>query len=201
MLRNLLQNLLESDVRLFWFVNLQATSPVYDGIMQTLSSAWIWWLLASLTLLWGILKKNRRLLKTLLLIAIAMGISDVFSFEVLKPGIGRERPCRDLDGVRLVESHCGGDYGFPSNHAANGFAAATVIWLRRPRIKSSKRFLFGLPFLLAGVVGFTRIYLGVHFPLDVLGGFFVGACIGIGLLRFIRNWALAALFFEPKPQA
>jgi len=72
------------------------------------------------------------------------------------------------------------DHSFPSGHAATSFAAATVLTATSPRWGP-------LWFLLALAIGFSRVYVGVHYPLDVLGGAVLGAAIAIALLRLARG--------------
>jgi undecaprenyl-diphosphatase len=110
-------------------------------------------------------------------LGIAIGTTDAMTYQVLKPSFDRLRPCYlEPEATRLVVESCGSDLGFPSNHAANAMAAAVagaLTWRRR-RLNI---FLFGT----ASLVGLSRIYLGVHFPGDVLGGFVVGALISLAL--------------------
>ena len=193
----MLQSLIDLDTRLFWFINLKATTFGLDKVMQTLSATWFWWAVAGAVACFALFKKNKFLLKTMLLMALAMGVTDLFSFEVLKPTFGRERPCRELSGVRLVESRCGGDFGFPSNHAGNGFAAATVLWLRHNPRKKGVNFIWMSPFLIAGLVAFSRVYLGVHFPLDVTAGALLGFGIAFGWVSLMKTWPRTRSFFWP----
>jgi undecaprenyl-diphosphatase len=88
---------------------------------------------------------------------------------LIKPGVGRLRPCHELENVRLLVS-CGGKHGFPSNHATNTFAAAVTFAFFYRRYAA---IFFALSFL----VGFSRIVVGVHYPGDVLGGFLLGGAI------------------------
>jgi len=197
----LLRSLLELDIKLFWLVNRELTSTHLDPLMATLSADWFWWAFAGVLLAAALWKKNKWLLKTVLLVAVAMGLSDLIAFEILKPTVRRERPCREFDGVRLVGDRCGGDFGFPSNHAANGFAAATVFFVRRSSRERTSRMLTLLPFGLAVLVGFTRIYLGVHFPGDILAGFLFGSFLtGLGLMA-LKQWPTGRQFFWPSPTA
>ncbi|MGB5403582.1 MAG: phosphatase PAP2 family protein, partial [Robiginitalea sp.] len=92
--------------------------------------------------------------------------------------VQRLRPCYEpeLEGlVRLVKSSCGGRFGYFSAHAANAFGLATffaVFWGQRKRLWGA------LLLLWAVVVGYSRIYLGVHYPLDILTGFLAGGLLG-----------------------
>jgi undecaprenyl-diphosphatase len=93
------------------------------------------------------------------------------SASVFKPFFERLRPCHSLDEVRLLVN-CGGKYGFPSSHATNisGFAMLFSI------IYSRYWYWF---WLIAVLIGFSRIYVGVHYPGDVLFGYVIGILIAI----------------------
>ena len=145
-----------------------------DFVMPIFSakSGWIPIVLAVLIILIWRGGKIGRL--TALGVLIAFAITDPLSARVLKPLIGRVRPCYALDSaVRLLWT-CGGKFSFPSNHAANSAAIISVFgYFYR------KSLWLGVPIVMA--VGLSRVYLGVHYPLDVLGGFAIGAVIGTGI--------------------
>ena len=145
-----------------------------DFIMPIFSakSGWIPIILAILIILVWRGGKIGRL--TALGVVIAFAITDPLSARVLKPLIGRVRPCYALDSaVRLLWT-CGGKFSFPSNHAANSAAIISVFgYFYR------KSLWLGVPIVIA--VGLSRVYLGVHYPLDVLGGFALGTVIGTGI--------------------
>jgi len=107
------------------------------------------------------------------------------SANFFKYGVQRLRPCYDQDVstvMRLVKNSCGGRFGYFSAHAANSFALASFFTFL---LKSKFRYVGLLLFLWAGIVAYSRIYIGVHFPLDVL----TGAVIGLGM-----SWLFAKLY-------
>lgn len=175
-----MEAILSWDVLLFRWVNSAFHSPTLDGVMVFASSAWTWILLALWFVLIGIVRGNRRLLLSCLSIGIAIGIVDVASYWVLKPAFGRLRPCIQMSDVRLVTGSCGGEYSFPSNHAANAAAvvSAASFAQRTPLIGAS---------ILAVLVGISRVYLGVHFPADVLAGWIFGAICGLLIQWFLEK--------------
>jgi undecaprenyl-diphosphatase len=110
-------------------------------------------------------------------IAVTILIADQTTSGLMKPIFERLRPCHDnrWDGVIHNYGRCGGLYGFASSHAANTFGFATFLNLK---MKGKLRFLHWL-FLWAALISYTRIYLGVHYPIDVLTGAAVGASAGL----------------------
>lgn len=96
----------------------------------------------------------------------------------MKDVVGRVRPCRAIEGMRLIGA-CPKSYSMPSGHAISSFAfAAPLFYLTRRYIEMIWRLY---PLLLASSIAFSRLYLGVHYPTDVLAGAVVGAAIGLSL--------------------
>jgi undecaprenyl-diphosphatase len=173
------------DLAILKFFNITLSSGFFDKFFIIICDFDIWrWplVLILVALLWKGGPKGRWLS---LLIVIAVGIIDPTISQILKPGVGRLRPCHNpaLDWV-LTPDGCGGRYGFPSSHAANFFGLAIVVGL------FYRRLLIPL-LIIAGLVGIGRIYLGVHFPSDVLFGSIYGASIGSAIV-------LAAIKIAPN---
>jgi undecaprenyl-diphosphatase len=126
---------------------------------------------------------KRKLLVIILMIIIAITLSDQLSV-LIKNGFHRLRPCHEpsLDGlVHLVKGQCGGLYGFVSSHASNSFMVALLSLLLIKRRWFSYSMIFW-----AAVVSYSRIYLGVHYPGDVLCGAIVGGIVGWGIYLFYK---------------
>lgn len=113
--------------------------------------------------------------------------------NLFKNGFERLRPCHDpslREMLRLVKSTCGGLYGYFSGHASNSFALA-VFFSSIFRVKYNS-----LPFLLlfvAFLVAYSRIYIGVHYPLDVVSGMAFGSLVGMVFYRIWRSFNGAIL--------
>jgi len=179
---NLIAILQHYDTRLFYFLNHLIAHPIWDWfwVAVTTQKNWIAPLLA--VVIWLVWKGGRRGRAAVMLALLAVGASDVISARVLKPGLGRLRPCHELENVRLLVS-CGGKHAFPSSHAANSFAVALTLAYFYRRYTS-------LCLALASLVGLSRIVVGVHYPGDVLGGFILGGlCAGLFLFLSQKlNW-------------
>jgi len=171
---NLIALLQHYDTILFQFLNHLVAHPLWDGFWVIITTQKYW--MAPLLVVWLVLlwRGGRRDRLAALLVLLAIGASDMIGARLLKPGIGRVRPCYELQNVRLLVS-CGGKHSFPSNHAANAFAAAVTLSFFYRRYS---RYFFSTALL----VGLSRIFVGVHYPGDVLGGFILGSLCALLLL-------------------
>ena len=130
--------------------------------------------------------KRMRGLALVLATALAVSISD-FLGATLKELIARDRPCHVLSHIKDI-ANCSNSFSFPSNHAVNSFTFATIVTL------AYKNLTF-LLYVSALLVGYSRIYLGVHYPTDVLSGTLLGILIGflgykyfyLKILNFFKN--------------
>lgn len=170
---------LDLDRRGLLFVNGLSGNASLDLLMKILSSSELWFGVGGVILGVGIVRRNATMVTHFVGALIALGLADLISFEVIKPWVARERPCWTVDGVQRVLGYCGGSYGFTSNHAAN--AAALVTFLMLSRRFSRKQAVFA--WMLALGVGTSRIYLGVHYPFDILGGFMLGVLVAHVLIK------------------
>lgn len=173
--------ILEWDGALLLWLREACVHPALDGAMRLLSrlgdGGALWITLAAIFLLAGVRKKIWRRRGYLLLFSLAANA--IFCNLLLKPLFHRTRPY-DLLGyaIDIPALH---DPSFPSGHTSASFAAATAIYAMDKR--------WGiLAYLIAGWMGFSRLYLGVHFPLDVLAGALLGTLAAKLTLRAMARF-------------
>ncbi len=174
--------ILDLDKQLFLAINGLSGNYLFDQLMLFISARWPWGLLILSLALVTVIKRQWSKLRVVLISVAVMGCCDAFTAYGLKDNLERPRPCYAIENVNLVQPSCGGMFGFPSNHAANGAAIAmSVFFLTRNR-----RYFVGLAALIT-VVCFSRVYLGVHYPLDVFFGAMFGAVFAFAVLKGLEK--------------
>lgn len=179
------------DTKLFFYINHGYKSDFLDTVMVTLSSNIFWGLIFLLFVLYSVVRKNKKMQKLLFATAITLGCVDLFTYRVLKLNIERPRPCITYKGeVHLLQRYCSGYAGFPSNHASNSMAVAVFLLLALKK----KVARYGI--LTSVLVGYSRVYIGVHYPFDVLAGFLVGGLLGAAIYYIFSRFAPSFTFPE-----
>jgi undecaprenyl-diphosphatase len=169
------------------------THPLLDRFVPLFSDFDVW-IIPFIILLIVIVIKER--LKGVLIVAglgLTILLSEAMSTEVVKELIDRIRPCHTHEWVRLIEGYCPKSPAFTSAHAANIFAAITFLSFFFPR------WLLFVMVPLAILVGFSRVYLGVHYPLDVLGGAILGVGCGWGVFLVLKTLIFPRIGIEVRP--
>jgi len=173
------------DTKLFLFFNGNHT-PFMDVFMGGVTNKLTWIPLYVLLLFFVWKKSGSKMWLVVLSIAILITLTDQISVHLFKDTFQRYRPCHNLNlksQVQLIDGACGGLYGFVSNHAANSFALTTflIFYFRR---KDFALFMY----LWAALVSYSRIYAGVHYPFDIIGGMMLGVILGFVCYAFYKHF-------------
>ena len=181
----MIESIIDKDIELLIFLNNLGTTQ-WDGFWLFISNKFsaipLYLLLLYLSF------KNFGLKKTfvmVLFVVLFIAISDQTS-NLFKYGFKRLRPCHDesIQGlIRLVKERCGGLYSYYSAHASNSMVLAVFFSLL---LKNTYKFITYFLILWALLVAFSRIYIGVHFPLDVFTGALIGAFYGFILFKLFK---------------
>lgn len=169
------------DARLFHLINVVWTNSLFDLVLPALTdlhkARFVAFGLAPLGIAYWLYRGRLPALKVLLALCLTVGAADLVAHRLIKPLVHRPRP-DPTQMVVILRAPRGGRYGFPSNHAANCFAGAAFLSSVYPALS--------IPlYALAALVAYSRVYVGVHYPVDVLGGALLGLAMGsIGAAAF-----------------
>ena len=184
----MIEEILKLDSKLLIFLNNLGV-PRFDTFWISLSKieANILMYLFLICLFFYIQKprpKFSNILYLIFIIAIMITITDQGA-NLFKDSFQRLRPCYDetiKDSIRLVKDNCGGKYGFFSAHASNSFSLATFFGLL---FMNRIRYIILITLVYASFISYSRIYLGVHFPIDIICGSLFGLFIGFSVYKFV----------------
>lgn len=171
------------DESVFKLIN-EAHSDALDSMMIFISNKYVWIPLYAV-LIWKIYQANQKAIKAALVyITLAILWADQISSSILKPLVKRLRPSHveAFQSWIHTPNGAGGLYGFCSSHAANSFAIAVCFYLL-----TKNKAISILLLIWAGMVSYSRVYLGVHYPLDVITGAFVGLTGSIVLKKLLYD--------------
>lgn len=182
----MLEFLSEIDKALFLFLNVTLANPVTDLVMPVITSDWLLRILYAIAVVLLLIFGNARLRWVALFSVMVLVVTDQVTAGLLKPMIGRLRPCYALENINLLVD-CGGGKSMPSSHAANAFGQAVLFSVMY------RRWAWPLA-VFAALVALSRVFVGVHYPFDIL----VGSIIGVGI-GYLGAWsALKCLERRPK---
>ena len=177
---------MELDYKLFHFINSDLANSVLDYLAPIFRErlTWIPFYLVLITVI--IYRFKLKSLIIILFAVLSVGLSDYISSSIIKPQVMRLRPCRDpkLEGKVRVLINCGSGYSFPSSHSANHFALAGFLSLS---VFSMRRKYKIALYIWAGLIAFSQVYVGVHFPVDVTAGALFGLLIALIFYKIMIN--------------
>lgn len=189
---NILLNIVETlsglDRKLFILVQ-SLSSPAADSLMIVLRNALTWIPLYAVILFWLLAYHRKFAWQFILLTLVVFAITDYTSASILKPLFLRLRPCAEpaLQNVVRDLVGCGGQYGMPSSHASNHFGLA-AFWFFTIKWMSGRNWLW--LWLWALLVCYAQVYVGKHYPGDILAGALLGTTVGYLFALLFRRWLL-----------
>jgi undecaprenyl-diphosphatase len=186
-MNDFLSYLIKQDKALFYQINAKWTHPFFDSLMPWCRNANNWIPLYLFLLIFLFIHWKQQMWKWLLLAGVNVALTDQISSHLFKPYFHRLRPCADpsmIQKTRLLLEHCSGGFSFTSSHAANHFGLAMFLFVTLHKIMGHSAYLF---FLWAGLISYAQVYVGVHFPFDIIGGAILGCLIGHASGRFFNN--------------
>lgn len=182
------QTLQKWDTWLFLKINTSWTSVFFDNIASFLRNKYTWVPLYIFLIIMVFYNFGKKAWSWLLFAIITVVVTDQISSSLIKNAIERIRPCNvpELQGqLRLLVPYCSGGYSFTSSHAANHFGIAIYFFLTLKPYIRKWAWLF---ILWAASISYAQIYVGVHYPLDILGGTIVGLLTGWMTTYFFERY-------------
>ena len=173
------------DSELFLFLNGLHTDWL-DPIMIAVTRMWLWVPIYLLLIYWVVKQYGKRCWWVFLTVCLVVLCSDQLSAHVCKPLFHRLRPCFNVDFQDLIylpQGHAGGQFGFVSSHAANTFAFAAFL---TPVLSNYRPWAGITLYLWAFITSYSRIYIGFHYPADILCGALLGILVGLVLWKVFQ---------------
>lgn len=173
----MIEQLISFDKELFLMINQGMSNAFFDWIMPILRNRFTWAPLYLFIIVFCIKNYKKEGVIMVLAVLLNFAASDLISSRLIKNNVERLRPCNDIElqDKMVKRVNCSGGYSFTSSHATNHFAMAVMLtFLFYRRWKP----VLWIGLIWAGVISFAQVYVGVHFPLDVTVGSFLGITIG-----------------------
>ena len=158
------------DVAVFYFINHTLVNSAFDRFFTTITNVNNWYIAYIILLGIMLTKGGRRGRIAAVGLLILILVTDQVNSKIIKEIVHRIRPCNVLPNVRTPLGF-NGTFSFPSSHAVNNFAAAFFIYILFPNLKWAL-------FITASLIAISRVYVGVHYTSDILGGAIIGSAFG-----------------------
>ncbi len=170
--------LLQLDRQIFYFINRDLGNAFFDILMLLLRNKLVWIPLYVFIFVFCLWRYKKQGLIIIVLLALTAGLADFGSATIIKSTFKRVRPCNDPAMAATIVSRvpCGTGFSFPSSHASDHFAIAMflgMVFLRR------YRWVLPVGLVWAASISFAQVYVGVHYPVDVITGAIFGVLVGI----------------------
>lgn len=169
------------DLAIFYFINHTISNRLFDNFFTFLTEVRHWYIAYLILIGIMVFKGGKKGRIAALGVIILITLSDQLSSFFIKNLIARIRPCNVLTDARVLTG-CSDSYSFPSSHAVNNFAVAVYFYLIYPNLK-------WVLFITASLIAISRVYVGRHYPSDIVGGAIIGSAIGY-LLGQAALWTM-----------
>lgn len=180
----MIDQLIQFDRELFLAINHGLSNSFFDWLMPILRDRYTWIILYLFIIVFVIKSYGKQGFTLLFFLLMTFGVSDFISSKVIKPSVQRLRPCNEpqinAEVNNLVD--CGTGYSFPSSHATNHFGIAVFLILM---FHHKYKFILPLGLFWAASISFAQIYVGVHYPIDILTGSLLGSSIGFSMSKIL----------------
>jgi undecaprenyl-diphosphatase len=197
-LMTILQTLDRFDKWLFQKVNGQWTNSLFDSVFPFLRQSNIWMPLYLFLFVFVALNFKKNSWWWILFFMCTVALTDMIGTRVFKHSFERLRPCSDPEfasSVRMIINDCAGGYSFISNHAANHFGLATFLYFT---LRHYFPKWIWIAYLWAAAISYSQVYVGVHYPFDVICGALVGIIFGLFTAMFF-NKKFGFVNFDTQP--
>jgi membrane-associated phospholipid phosphatase len=197
---NFWQKIVQLDQSLFEKINGDWANPFFDAVMPFLRNSLSWVPLYLFLLVFVLMNFKVKGIWWAVLFLSTIALTDMTGTYVFKHEFERLRPCSDpdfADHVRLLLKHCAGGYSFTSNHAANHFGMAAFFFVT---FRHSLKKWAWIGLVWAAAIAYAQVYVGVHYPLDVICGALLGLAFGITTGTFF-NKRFGFAIFDNQPAA
>jgi len=186
--QRVIDQILEFDTWLFLKINTVFTNPGLDTILPLWRDSELWVPLYLFLIIFALMNFGKKGWTWILFAIINVTLTDQTSSSLIKKWVARIRPCNEealVGKMRLLLEHCSGGFSFTSSHATNHFGFAMFVFLTTRHFMGKwSRWLL----LWAASISYAQVYVGVHYPVDILMGALLGMCIG----------ALTAKYYNTK---
>lgn len=182
----MIDQIIQIDRELFFAINHGLSNSLFDWLMPILRDRYTWVALYIFIIIYSIKTFKKQGLIMMIFLALTFGIADFLSSSVIKPTVQRLRPCNETEIKAEVNNlvDCGTGYSFPSSHATNHFAIAVfLIMMFYHKWKS----ILPIGIIWAGSISFAQIYVGVHYPVDIVTGTILGTSVGMGMSKILLS--------------
>jgi membrane-associated phospholipid phosphatase len=178
--------LLQLDYFIFQLINQVFTNSFFDWVMPLLRNKYFWVPVYVFFFAFFVVNFKWKGIAIIAFTLLTLVLSDQISASVIKPLVNRTRPCGDqhFKETTRILVQCGSGKSFPSSHATNHFAFSFFLIMMFHR---SIKWILPFALIWAFSVSYAQVYVGVHFPLDIIGGAILGIIIGVWIGIFARQ--------------